>query len=129
MTARLYIVENHSLVREVIAATVARIPEVEVVGAAESAEEALTAIARELPDLVIVDLSLPDMNGLDLIREVTARYPDVKCLVLTGHRGEAYRARAREVGSRGFVLKDAPEDLPAAIGAVLAGRRFESPDR
>lgn len=126
MTARVYVVEDHELVRDVVVACIDAMPEARVVGAAESAERALAEIERDPPDLVVADLSLPDMHGLALIRELTARFPDVKCLVLTGHAAESYRRRAREVGSRAFVAKDDPDELTRAIRAVLAGQRYES---
>ena len=118
MTTGVYIVENHDVVREVVASYLARMEGVVVCGQADSAERALPDIARLRPDVVLIDLSLPGMSGLDLLRELSARHPDVACVVLTGHAEPGYRDRALAAGARAFVLKDDPANLETALRSL-----------
>ena len=128
VTSSVYIVENHAVVRQMIAEYVERSGVATMQGQAATAEEALREIALDPPSLVIADLSLPAMSGLELVREITARFPDVRCMILTGHHDASYRRRAFEAGARGFVLKDDPDELFAAIRALLSGGRYGSPE-
>ncbi|HUG62373.1 MAG TPA: response regulator transcription factor, partial [Methylomirabilota bacterium] len=86
----------------------------------------LLDIPAAKPDLLLVDLSLPRMNGADLIQLAQERWPDLPSLVLSGHGEAAYVTRARAAGARGYVLKGNPYELPDAIHSVLRGKEYLS---
>lgn len=128
--ARVVIVDDHPIMRFGLSQLIASIDGVEVAGEAGSAAEALQLIedAGEL-DLVIVDVSLPDRNGLELIKDLRAMVDDIKCLVISSHDEEVYAERVLRAGGRGYMMKDrAPEQLENAVKQVLAGGVFLSPE-
>lgn len=124
MTARVFILEDHPSVRDSIIGFVSRLSETEVCGAAASAEEALTQLADANADLVLVDVSLPGMNGFDFLREAKRRWPRLLCLVLSGHDESAYSKRALSLGARGYVAKGNATCLQDAIRCVLEGGTY-----
>lgn len=126
MSSRIYIVEDNDIVREMLSIFVSDLPDLSVCGAAASAEEALSEIPSAKPDLLLVDLSLPQMNGAELIGVARQRWPDLPSLVLSGHGEAAYVERARAAGARGYVLKGNPYELPDAIQCVLQGSEYVS---
>jgi DNA-binding NarL/FixJ family response regulator len=129
MTSRIYLVEDHTFMRRALQSVVEMLPGVEVCGAAASAEEALAALAAPggvVADVVLIDVSLPGMSGLDLMRELSERCPAVRCLMLSGHREPAYVEHALSSGAWGYVLKGYPKDIAEAIAEVLAGNRYVS---
>ncbi|HJL18492.1 MAG TPA: response regulator transcription factor [Sandaracinaceae bacterium LLY-WYZ-13_1] len=127
MSATAYVVEDHAIVREMVTAHVNGVPGVRVCGSAASAEAALGEIETLRPDVVLIDLSLPGMSGLELVRRIRERIEGVACLVVSGHAEPMYRTQARAAGCHGFVLKDEPDELAAAVRAVLAGAAYEPP--
>ena len=99
------------------------------VSVAESGEAGIEKAKEVLPDLVLMDLSMPKMNGIAAIREIKKRFPDTKILALTVHKTEEYVLAALEAGSNGYILKDAShEELDMAIRNVLAGKPYLCPD-
>src|SRR5262245_61347966 len=122
MTKRIFILEDHASMRETLAAFVGILPDVECCGAAANAEEALEQIGDARPDLVIVDISLPGMNGLDFIREAKTRWPNLLWVVLTGHNETAYMWRAFSLGAKGYVAKGDADALQTGIQRVLSGQ-------
>ena len=122
MTTRILVVEDHPSMREALVAYVSSLPNVEVCGTAADAEDALTELARASVDIVLIDISLPGMSGLDLLREVKARWHWIHCLILTGHDAAAYRAEAFSRGAYGYVSKGNAEDLGVAIRAARDGK-------
>ncbi|WP_448625078.1 response regulator [Geodermatophilus sp. URMC 64] len=123
MTAlRVLVVEDHPLFRKGVVALLDTVPDVEVAGTAASGEEAV-ARARELaPDLVLMDLQLPGMSGIEATRAIVAADPAVRVLVLTLFEDEDSVFLALRAGARGYVLKDADEEeLVGAIRAVARG--------
>jgi DNA-binding NarL/FixJ family response regulator len=99
-----------------------------VVGEAGDGREALTAIEKCLPDVVVMDLSMPNLNGTEAMRQIIAAHPKVSVVVLSMHSDEGYVLRALKAGARGYVLKEATEgDLITAVRAVHAGKSFFSP--
>lgn len=121
------IVEDHPLFRDTIAAVVAAMPELDLGPVVATVNEALDCFADQPPDLALIDLSLGGMSGLDLVEEVGRRWPDVRCVVLSGHRRALYAEQTLSAGARGYILKGKPEDFRTGIHQVLAGGSFVSP--
>ena len=122
---RILLVDDHPLVREGLKRTLVSMVGVIVVGEAASGEEAVVR-ARDLePDLVIMDLSLPRMSGIEASRLIKAQCPQTRILALTMHGDEAYVRNALEAGASGYVVKDArPSELVEAIEAVHRGEQY-----
>lgn len=125
---RILIVDDHALVRAGLADLIEREPNLEVCGQAEGVVDALAQAKEGRPDLVIVDLSLKDGHGLDLIRELRELDSEVRILVLSMHDERLYAERALSEGAAGFVNKHEPPDkVVGAIRQVLGGRTALSP--
>lgn len=120
-TCRLFIVDDHPLVRRSMRGLLDLEPDFEVVGEADSAERALELLAEPLPDLVLVDYSLPGMNGVELVQRLGASYPGLYCLVVSSHHERFYVDAALATGARGYVLKGEPDALLRAVVGVLRG--------
>lgn len=125
---RIFIVEDHPIVRRVVRAILEAEADFAICGEAESGEDALGQLASAAPDVMLIDLSLPGMSGLDLLRESLERRPGLECVVVSGHRDRTYVARAMRLGAHGYVLKDVgSKEIPAAVRAVWGGGTFVSP--
>ena len=125
---RIVIAEDYTILRQGLRALIASSPDFEVVGEAEDGHRAIECVEKLKPHLVLMDLSMPRMNGMDAIREIRKRVPDTKIVVLTVHKTEEYIVSALEAGADGYVLKDATRDeLMMAVRNVLGGRRYISP--
>lgn len=120
MSVRVYIVEDHPVMRETLQDYLALAPDLEICGMAESAEAASEALEAAAPDVVVVDLSLPGRNGLELIEEIQKRW-GTPCVILSGNGERTYVGRAFACGAQGYVLKGNPQDLPVAIRQVMDG--------
>ncbi len=128
MGIRLLIVDSQPLIRSAVAELLRRSPDVEVVGQAATAREAITLACTERPDVVIIEPQMPDGDGLDAIRTIRDRCPDVSILVLTQREDLQEAVRALEAGAVGYVLKDIePEHLLTAIRRVASGEAMLNP--
>jgi len=126
--SRIVIAEDHTILREGLRALLSSHPDLEVVGEAQDGRQAIRCVEEMSPDLVLLDLSMPSMNGMDAIREIRKRSPGTKIMALTVHKAEEYVLTALQAGADGYALKDATHaELVAAIRSVLAGRRYLSP--
>jgi DNA-binding NarL/FixJ family response regulator len=123
---RIFIVEDHPFMREMLCEVVERQLQCTVSGAVSSAEEALEALSDADVDLVFVDVSLPHMDGIALVRALQEMRPDLPCLMVSGHAEITYVTRALEAGARGYVLKGRPGDIEAGVAAVGAGSTYLS---
>ena len=122
LTTRILLVDDHPLLRSGLALTLADEPDFEVVGQAADAEEALEVVGRLAPDLVVVDLSLPGMGGLELVKHLQTMAPDAKALVVSRHDESLYAERAVRAGAKGYVSKlEAGEKIVEAVRTVLRG--------
>ena len=127
-TYRIVIAEDHRILREGLRALVSSESAYLVVGEADNGRDAIRRVDELKPDLILMDLSMPRMNGLDAISEIKSRYPDTKLLVLTVHKAEEYVFESLKSGADGYVLKDATHaELMLAISSVLDGKRYISP--
>src|SRR5512139_1921928 len=125
---RIVIAEDHTILREGLRALLSSDPELEIAGEAEDGQEAIRCVEKLKPTLVLMDLSMPRMNGMDAIREIKKRAPDTKVLVLTVHKTDEYIVATLQAGADGYVLKDSTNvELRMAIKTVLGGKFFISP--
>ena len=127
---RLFLVDDHPLVRDGLRARLGAMPNLEIVGEAGSGAEALALLATLRPDLMLVDVGMKDMNGIDLAALVLQQqqHPAPHIVMLSMYDNPEYVQKALQVGARGYVLKDAPAaEIVAAIEAVSAGGTFLSP--
>ena len=124
---KILLVDDHPLMRKGLALTINAEPDLDVVAQVESAEEALDAFEKTMPDLVVVDISLPGMSGLELIKHLLALKPDVIVLVVSRHDEALYAERAIRAGARGYVMKlEAGEVIVKAVRRVLNGGVYVS---
>src|ERR1039458_8841599 len=124
---QVYLVEDHPVYAEGLVEILKSDPCLAVCGPAGSAEEALRDIPRLKPDLVLVDITLPGMSGLDLIKRLRPKYPEIKLLVISMREEQLYAARVLRAGGDGYVMKQQdPEEIIDAIRDVLAGRIYVS---
>jgi len=127
-TFRILLVDDHALVRAGIGELVQKLPGVEVIGEASNGRQALEIIEAQTPDLVLLDIGMKELNGLDVAERITRDHPGVKALILSMHANEEYVLRALRAGACGYMLKDsAITELKLAIDAVLAGKTYLSP--
>jgi DNA-binding NarL/FixJ family response regulator len=125
---RIVIAEDHTILREGLRMLLRTNPEFEVVGEAEDGLEAVRCTETMKPDLVLMDLSMPRMNGMGAIQEIKKKCPDTKILVLTVHKTEEYILATLKAGADGYVLKDATHsELMLAMDCVFSGRCYLSP--
>lgn len=125
---RIVIAEDHRILREGLRFLLSSNPDFEIVGEAEDGRGAIRCVDELRPDLVLMDLSMPKMNGLDAIAEVKNQSPDTKVLVLTVHKAEEYVFESLKAGADGYLLKDATHtELMLAVGNVLDGKPYLSP--
>ncbi|MDD1964324.1 response regulator [Pseudomonas sp. NPDC090203] len=126
-TIRIALVDDHSLVRDGVRALLSTRPLFEVVGEAENAREALTLCEEVKPDILLVDIGLQDMNGLELTQLIRQRCPAIKILILSMYDNQEYVATSIRAGASGYVLKNAPSrEIVAAIEAIATGGTFYS---
>jgi len=125
---RIVIAEDHRILREGLRALISSNPNFDIVGEAEDGRDAIRCVEKLTPDLILLDLSMPRMNGMEAIKEIKKQCPETKILVLTVHRTEEYILATLRAGANGYVLKDATHaELLMAIKSVLMGKRYLSP--
>ncbi|SMB88774.1 response regulator transcription factor [Deinococcus hopiensis] len=125
---RLLLAEDQALVRGALAALLSLEGDLEVVGMAADGEEALAQVKALRPDILVTDIEMPRLSGLDLAERLGAEVPGVRVVIVTTFGRAGYLRRALEVGARGYLLKDAPAaDLADAIRRVHAGGRAVDP--
>jgi DNA-binding NarL/FixJ family response regulator len=125
---RLLLVDDHPMVREGLRARLSHVAQFRVVDEAGSANEALQSLARHDIHLVLMDIGMKPVNGIDLTAQVLARWPRLKVLMFSMYDNPEFVQRALQAGASGYLLKDAPADeIVAAIGVVMSGATFLSP--
>ena len=126
---RIMLVDDHAIVRAGFRRLLEQRADFRVVAEAADAERAYALYVEHEPDVVVMDLSMPGVSGLDTIRRIVARQPAARIVVFSMHEDAAVAERAIQLGARGYVTKsNAPEVLAAAVGEVVAGRLALSPD-
>jgi len=126
---RIGLVDDHSLVRDGIKSLLAIVDTIEVIGEAENGHEALYLVEQFQPDLLLVDIGLKDMNGLELTRRLKQHSPFLKILILSMYDNFEYVSESIRSGASGYVLKNSPSrEIIAAIEAIASGGTFYSAD-
>lgn len=125
---RVLLVDDHPVMRQGMAAIINEEPDLIVCGEADGVRTAITAAAQTQPDVALVDLSVADGDGLELIRDLKTRFPDIRSLVLSMYDETVYAERALRAGARGYIMKaEAATTVMAAIRTVLRGDTYLSP--
>jgi len=120
------LVEDHSGFAQALLNILGRNPNLQIVAVAENAETALRYLRESSVDLVLVDYSLPDMSGVNLLEAVLAEHPALRCAMLSGHLSLQHARRALEVGARGYMIKDDPVGILNGIPRILKGEIYIS---
>jgi DNA-binding NarL/FixJ family response regulator len=125
---KVLICDDQAIVRDGLEMLLKLEPDVEVVGVAEDGAAAIDMVARKKPDLVLMDLKMPIMNGVEATRQIQAKYPEVKVLVLTTYDDDEWVFDAIQAGASGYLLKDTPRnEVVKAIRGTMAGKAYVDP--
>jgi DNA-binding NarL/FixJ family response regulator len=128
LNTRVLLADDHALVRAGIRSLVEKIPGVEVVGEASSGREALMLVKKARPNLVLMDIAMTELGGLEALPRIVRNFPSVKVIILSAHANEEYVIRALRSGAAGYMLKDAATaELELAITSVREGKTYLSP--
>ena len=128
MSTRLLLVDDHAVVRSGLRMLLENEKDVEIIGEAASAKEAIEAATHLKPTVILMDIGLPDLSGIDATREIKKRFPDISIVALTIHEDEEYFFKMLEAGATGYVPKRAaPEELLTAIRAAANGQVYLYP--
>ncbi len=126
---RIVIAEDHTILRQGLKSLLTQTDEFKVVGEAKDGLEAIRCVEKKEPDLLLVDLNMPRMDGISLIKDIKRRFPETKIVVLTMHKKEEYILEAFKSGIDGYCLKeDSHEELLTAIRSVLKDKFYVSPE-
>lgn len=129
MKHRIMIVEDHNLLREGLRSMISAVADFEVVAEARDGKEAVRTAIAVTPDVIMMDLSMPSMNGIEATMQIKRRNPGIRIIALTVYKSQEYVREALKAGVDGYVLKDATYDeLIVAIRSVVNGKKFLSPD-
>jgi DNA-binding NarL/FixJ family response regulator len=127
-TIKILIVDDHPVVREGIGAMLKREPDFKIIGEASNGVEAVDRALELMPDIVLMDLRMPEMDGVEAIERIKAQRPDIKFIILTTYSDDEYIFKGIAAGARAYLLKDAPrEELFKAIRAVSRGESLIQP--
>jgi DNA-binding NarL/FixJ family response regulator len=125
---RIVVGDDHTLMRHGLRKILEEQPDWTVVAEASDGREAVRQTLALQPDVVVLDIGMPLLNGIEATRQIARRFPNVNILILSMHSEEAYITQAMKAGARGYLLKDSADtDLIRAVGAVSAGKSFFSP--
>lgn len=128
MALRIILADDHTILRNGLRLLLERQQDFTVIGEAGNGREAIDLAARELPDVAILDIAMPGLNGIEAAQRISSAHPRMAIIILSVHSDEAYILRALKAGARGYLLKDSPEgDLLQAVRAVASGKAFFSP--
>lgn len=128
MSIKVLIVDDHKIMREGLRSLLEREGDLEVVGEADTGRQAIQSVRELDPDLVLMDLTMPEMNGIEATRRIAEAFPEVRVLALSMHSDRRFIEEALAAGAQGFLLKDcAFDELVSAIREVIADRFYLSP--
>lgn len=125
---RVILAEDHTIVRKGLRSLLEGEEDIEVIGEAGDGKEAITLVEQKKPDIVVMDIGMPELNGLEATRRIKKRFPETKVLILTMHTNEEYVFEILQAGASGYIVKKAaPTELVSALRAVKRGESFLSP--
>lgn len=125
---RILLADDHTVIRQGLRLLLEREPGFEVIGEAADGRQAVALAEQRRPDVLILDLAMPNLNGIEAARQIAARLPGAAIVVLSMHADESYLLQALKAGARAYLLKDSADtDLIAAVRAVSEGKGFFSP--
>ena len=129
MNSRILLVDDHKIMREGIKSLLSEEPDMEVVGEADNGREAVQLAKRLRPDLVVMDVSMPELNGIEATRQILSEMEGVKVLALSMHRDPRFVAGVLEAGAKGYMVKDCTAaELTSVIRLVAQGKTYLSPE-
>lgn len=127
-TIRVLLADDHNLIRAGLRLVVSQQSDFQVAGEAENGRQAVALAEQLKPDVVVMDIKMPDLNGIEACHQIRETLPDTQVVMLSMHSDEAYVLRALKAGARAYLLKDSAEaDLARAIRAAVDGKSFFSP--
>jgi len=128
MKTKILLVDDHKILRDGIRSLVKGYDDIEVIGEASDGKTALQMVKELLPDLVVMDISMPDMNGIDATRKIQNEHPDVKVIALSMHHDKQFVSEIFRAGASGYLIKDSAfDELDHAIRVVMSGKTYINP--
>lgn len=125
---RVLLADDHTIVRDGIMSLLESSPEIEIVGEAQDGAEALAKVKELLPDVLMIDIAMPVMNGIETVQEVSKQFKQTRALMLSMHNNEDYILKSVEAGAYGYLLKDTTRDeMLRALQTVARGEKYFSP--
>ena len=129
MAVRILLADDHAIVREGMRALISRVPELDVVAQAETGRETLEKCRECVPDVVVMDIAMPDLNGVEATRQIVDEFPCTRVLALSVHSGRNMVSAMLQAGASGYLIKKcAADELITAVRAVVDGKTYLSPD-
>jgi DNA-binding NarL/FixJ family response regulator len=128
MRTTVFVADDHAILRDGLATLLAAQPDMEMVGTAANGRQAIAEVIRLAPRVAIIDISMPELDGIEAARQILAANPDIHVMILSMHAGAQHVFHALEAGVRGYLLKEsASREVIEAVRIVQAGRRYLSP--
>ena len=125
---KILMVEDHAPLAQILTRFLREKGNMEVLAVARTGKEALARLTELVVDIALVDVSLPTMSGIDLVAILSEKYPDLPCMMLSGHRRHTYVKRSLDAGARGYVTKDNVGAILEGVRSVLEGKIYLSDD-
>ena len=128
MSIRILLADDHTIIRQGLRSLLEKEPEMEVVGEAEDGRKALRLVQELVPDIIVMDITMPNLNGIDATHKIVSKFPEVKVIALSIHSNKRFVAGMLKAGASGYILKECLfDELVQAIRAVAGGVRYLSP--
>jgi len=128
MSVKILLADDHKIIRDGLKSLIEKHPGMDIVGEAENGRHAIQLAVELKPDVVVMDVTMPDLNGMDATRQLVAEYPEVKIIALSMHDDRRFVAGMLKAGAAGYVLKNSAfSELTTAINTVLANQKYLSP--
>jgi two-component system response regulator NreC len=128
MSIKIIVVDEHKILREGLSTLIAKQPDMEIIGEATDGREALELLEKLMPDLILMDVTMPNLNGIEATRKIKSKNPEIEIIALSLHSDRRYVLGMIDAGASGYLLKEcAFEELVRAINTVMAKKKYLSP--
>ena len=128
MSVKILLADDHAIMRQGLHSLLEKEPDIEVVGEAEDGRKALQLVAELVPDIIVMDITMPNLNGIDATHEIVSKFPHVKVIALSIHSNKRFVAGMLKAGASGYILKECLfDELVQAIRTVIGGETYLSP--